>query len=43
MLAAAFVGAVDLLEVGVATENTITNIVILILLGGCISYWRSVP
>jgi len=38
MLAAAFVGAVDLLEVGVATENTITNIVILILLGGCIGY-----
>jgi signal transduction histidine kinase len=38
MLAAAFVGAVDLLEVGVATENTITNIVILILRGGCIGY-----
>jgi signal transduction histidine kinase len=38
MFAAAFVGAVDLLEVGVATENTVTNIVILILLGGCIGY-----
>ncbi|MEP7035375.1 MAG: DUF5931 domain-containing protein [Dermatophilaceae bacterium] len=38
MLAAAFVGAADILEVGVATENTVTNIVILILLGGCIGY-----
>ena len=38
MLAAALVGVVDLLEVGVATENTVTNIVILALLGGCIGY-----
>ena len=38
MFAAAVVGAVDLLEVGVATENTVTNIVILVLLGGCIGY-----
>ena len=38
MLAATLVGSVDLLEVGVATENTITNIVILVLLGGCIGY-----
>jgi signal transduction histidine kinase len=38
MFAAAVVGVVDLLEVGVATENTVTNIVILVLLGGCIGY-----
>ena len=38
MFAAVVVGAVDLLEVGVATENTVTNIVILVLLGGCIGY-----
>jgi hypothetical protein len=38
MVAAAVVGFVDLLEVGVATENTVTNIVILVLLGGCIGY-----
>jgi signal transduction histidine kinase len=38
MLAAFFVGVADLLEVGVASENTISNIVILVLLGGCIGY-----
>ena len=38
MLAALVVGVVDLLEVDVATENTINNIVILVLLGGCIGY-----
>jgi signal transduction histidine kinase len=38
MLAALVVGAVDILEVGVATENTVNNIVILVLLGGCIGY-----
>jgi signal transduction histidine kinase len=38
MLAAFLVGVADVLEVGVATENTITNIVILVLLGGCIGY-----
>ena len=36
MFAAIVVGVADILEVGVATENTITNIVILVLLGGCI-------
>ncbi|MEP7035996.1 MAG: DUF5931 domain-containing protein [Actinomycetota bacterium] len=38
MLAAALVGVVDIVEVGVATENTVTNIVILTLLGGLIGY-----
>lgn len=38
MLAAFFVGVADILEVGVATERTINNIVILVLLGGCIGY-----
>lgn len=38
MLAAVAVGVADFLEVGVATENTINNIVILVLLGGCIGY-----
>lgn len=38
MLAAVVVGLVDILEVGVATESTINNIVILVLLGGCIGY-----
>lgn len=38
MLSAVAVGVVDVLEVGVATENTINNIVILVLLGGCIGY-----
>ncbi len=38
MLAAFLVGLADLLEVGVATQNTINNIVILVLLGGCIGY-----
>lgn len=38
MLAAFLVGAADLLEVGVATQGTINNIVILVLLGGCIGY-----
>ena len=43
MLAAFLVGAADLLEVGVATQSaldtsTVNNIVILVLLGGCIGY-----
>ena len=38
MVAAAVVGVADILEVGVATESTINNIVILVLLGGCIGY-----
>jgi signal transduction histidine kinase len=38
MLAAFLVSVADILEVGVATENTINNIVLLILLGGCIGY-----
>ncbi|MDQ1538505.1 MAG: hypothetical protein QOE58_2898, partial [Actinomycetota bacterium] len=38
MLAAFLVGVADLLEVGVPTQGTINNIVILILLGGCIGY-----
>ena len=38
MLAAFLVGLADLVEVGVATQNTINNIVILVLLGGCIGY-----
>jgi len=38
MLAAFCVGVADLLEVGVPNENTINNIVILVLLGGCIGY-----
>ncbi len=38
MLAAFLVGVADFLEVGVATSNTINNIVILVLLGGCIGY-----
>jgi len=38
MLAAVLVGVVDILEVGVATENTVTNIVILTLLGGLVGY-----
>ena len=38
MLAAVVVGIADILEVGVATTNTINNIVILVLLGGCIGY-----
>ena len=38
MLAALLVGVVDILEVGVANESTINNIVILVLLGGCIGY-----
>ena len=38
MLAAFLVGLADLFEVGVATQNTINNIVILVLLGGCIGY-----
>ncbi|MEO6144037.1 MAG: DUF5931 domain-containing protein [Dermatophilaceae bacterium] len=38
MLSAVLVGVVDIIEVGVATENTINNIVILVLLGGCIGY-----
>jgi signal transduction histidine kinase len=43
MLAACLVGVVDILEVGVATQtsltgSTVNNIVILILLGGCIGY-----
>jgi signal transduction histidine kinase len=38
MLAALVVGAADILEVGAATAATINNIVILVLLGGCIGY-----
>jgi len=40
MLAAAVVGIADILEVGLATAtaNTVNNIVILVLLGGCIGY-----
>jgi signal transduction histidine kinase len=38
MLAAFLVSVADLLEVGVPTQGTINNIVILILLGGCIGY-----
>jgi len=38
MLAAFLVAAADILEVGVPTQGTINNIVILILLGGCIGY-----
>lgn len=38
MLAAFLVGMADVLEIGVATENTINNIVLLVLLGGCIGY-----
>lgn len=38
MLAALAVGVADILEVGVATESTVNNIVILVLLGGCIGY-----
>ena len=36
MFAAFVVGVANILEVGVATENTINNIVILVLLGGCV-------
>jgi signal transduction histidine kinase len=38
MLAALVVGVADILEVGAATAATINNIVILVLLGGCIGY-----
>jgi signal transduction histidine kinase len=40
MLAAFLVGVADILEVGVATlsSSTVNNIVILVLLGGCIGY-----
>jgi signal transduction histidine kinase len=43
MLAAFLVGVADILEVGVATQtaldtSTVNNIVILVLLGGCIGY-----
>jgi signal transduction histidine kinase len=38
MLAALVVGMADILEVGAATAATISNIVILVLLGGCIGY-----
>jgi len=43
MLAAFLVGVADLLEVGVATQtaldtSTVNNIVILVLLGGCVGY-----
>lgn len=43
MLAASLVGVADILEVGVATQttfdtSTVNNIVILVLLGGCIGY-----
>lgn len=38
MLAALLVGLADILEVGQATAATFNNIVILVLLGGCIGY-----
>lgn len=38
MLAACVVGVADILEVGAANEATVSNIVILVLLGGCIGY-----
>lgn len=38
MFAAFLVGVADILEIGEATEATISNIVILVLLGGCIGY-----
>jgi signal transduction histidine kinase len=38
MFAAFLVGVADLLEVGDATQGTVNNIVILVLLGGCIGY-----
>lgn len=38
MLAAFCVAVADILEVGVPSENTVSNIVILVLLGGCIGY-----
>lgn len=38
MVAAFLVGVADILEVAVATPETINNIVILVLLGGCIGY-----
>lgn len=38
MLAALAVGVADILEVGAANEATVSNIVILVLLGGCIGY-----
>jgi signal transduction histidine kinase len=38
MVAALLVGVVDILEVGAATAATISNIVILVLLGGCVGY-----
>lgn len=37
-LAAFLVGVADIVEVGAANEATISNIVILVLLGGCIGY-----
>lgn len=38
MLAAFLVGVADILEIGAANEATLSNIVILVLLGGCIGY-----
>src|SRR5450759_5184896 len=38
MFAALAVGVADILEVGAANEATVSNIVILVLLGGCIGY-----
>jgi signal transduction histidine kinase len=38
MLAAFLVGVADLLEIGDASQETVNNIVILVLLGGCIGY-----
>ncbi len=38
IVAAAFIGAVDLVEVGRATPNTINNIVLLLLFGALIGY-----
>jgi len=38
MLAACLVAVADVIEVGVPTQGTVNNIVILVLLGGCIGY-----
>jgi len=38
LLAAAVVAAADLVEVAEPTENTVNNIILLLLLGGCVGY-----
>ena len=38
LLAAAVVAAADLVEVADPTENTVNNIILLLLLGGCVGY-----